>query len=158
IGLVPGHSRARVSLSRDGRALVATLELFIRENVLANAGLILNVDRPGERPRIIRGAFSSIAVSPDAKWVATTVENAYEGKVWDAQPGRWVKDFPGVRTALAAFSPDNRWLVFATARWYLFYQVGSWQPGPRLKRDYTGYWPCPVAFSHDGTLAAIAQS
>src|SRR5262249_51646022 len=107
IGLVPGSRRARGSLTRDGRALVARLALFIRENVFTNAGLILNVDRPGEKPRIIRGAIYSIAVSPDAKWVATTVENDYEGKLWDAQTGRRVKVFPGVMTAHAAFSPDN---------------------------------------------------
>src|SRR5437764_12409884 len=99
---------------------------------------MVDLERPSDEPAYpsLAGAF---AISPDAKWVATNAAEAYESKLWDAQTGKWVRDFPGMRTAGVTFSPDNHWLVFATAQEYLFYHVDSWQPGPPVRRDHAGY-------------------
>src|SRR5262249_55940294 len=114
----------RASLSREGR----TLAVKTRDG---RAG-ILDLERPNRRLRRIHHPVTSLALSPDACWVATNAAEAFASKLWDAHSGRWVRDFPGMRTARVAFSPDNRWLVFGTAQEYLFYDVGSWKAGRSL--------------------------
>jgi serine/threonine protein kinase/WD40 repeat protein len=146
----PGCRTRRASLSADGRTLAVTTNL--------NEGWLLDLERPNEKPRFLHYAVTSIAISPDAKWVGTNAAEAFESKLWDAEDGKWVRDFPGMRTAGIAFSPDNHWLVFMTAQEYIFHQVGTWQPGPRVRRDYGGYSPGPLAFSGDGKMVAIAYS
>jgi serine/threonine protein kinase/WD40 repeat protein/Flp pilus assembly protein TadD len=140
----------QASMSGDGRTIVVTTR--------RGGAIILDLDRPGGRPRLIHHAVSSFGLSPDARWVATNADNAFESKLWDARNGNWVRGFPGMRTARVAFSPDNRWLVFGTAQEYIFYHVGSWQPGPRWPRDYAGYSPCNPAFTRTGNTVAIAHS
>jgi serine/threonine protein kinase/WD40 repeat protein/tetratricopeptide (TPR) repeat protein len=138
------------SVSADGRTLA----------VCQNFGptVIFDLDQANAKPRLIHHPVTSLAVSPDGKWLATNAMEAYEGKLWDVQTGKWVRDFPGMRSADPVFSPDKRWLVFATAREYLFYRVGSWQPGPRVPRDSAGYLLGPVAFSRDGKMAAVGYT
>jgi WD40 repeat protein/Flp pilus assembly protein TadD len=143
----------RVSLGGDGRTLAGTG--FGHGGRVA----ILDLENPTRGPRTL-DLVSRLAVSADAKWVATTTSDAREAKLWDAATGSLVRSFPGVRTAGVAFSPDNRWLGFADAHEYTFYRVGSWEPGPRILRDHAGspYQLPPLAFSHDGRMAAIAYT
>jgi WD40 repeat protein len=100
----------------------------------------------------------SVALSPDARWLATTAADAYEAKLWDATTGQWLRDFPGIRSGNVSFTPDNRWLALATAEEYTFYQVGSWQPGLRLKREYAGYSSVSPAYDSSAPIAAIVFS
>ncbi|HLH55614.1 MAG TPA: serine/threonine-protein kinase [Verrucomicrobiae bacterium] len=120
--------------------------------------VVLSLENPTEEPRILRYPISFAAMSRGGDWVATTTTDDYQAKVWDAHTGACVHDFPGVRTALATFTPDDRWIVFATAQEYRFYQVGSWQAGPCFHRDYAGYASVFPAFSAQGNLAAVARS
>jgi serine/threonine protein kinase/WD40 repeat protein/tetratricopeptide (TPR) repeat protein len=142
-----GHD---ASLSDDGRTFA----------VRAGYGgaVVLDLERPDNRPRFLNHPVGWLRLSPDGKWLASSVENGYASQLWDVETGRRVRDFPGMRNAEVGFSPDNRWLVFASAREYLFYRVGSWEPGPRVSRDGAGYQLGPVAFSRDGRTAAIAPS
>jgi serine/threonine protein kinase/WD40 repeat protein len=144
------HPGPIVSLSADGRVLAGSTNY--------GGAVILDLERPNEKPRRINGPVTWLGLSPDGKWLATNADNAFESKLWDASTGKWVRDFPGMRSALIAFSPDNQWLVIAAAREYLFYRVGSWEPGPRLTRKGAGYSMGAVAFTRDGKMAAIASS
>jgi WD40 repeat protein/Flp pilus assembly protein TadD len=146
----PWNPAFHASLSEDGRAIAVKT----REGRAA----ILNLARPNDRPRMIDHAVTFLALSPDARWVATNAAEAFESKLWDARSGQWVRDFPGMRTAVPSFSPDNRWLVFATAQEFRFHRVESWEPGPRWKRDYSGYQPGTIAFTRSGQTVAIAHS
>jgi WD40 repeat protein/tetratricopeptide (TPR) repeat protein len=145
-----GYRPRMAALSADGRALAARTD--------QDPAVVLDLEKPEQEPTLVYHPVSSLGLSPDGKWLATNTSEAYASKLWDARTGQWLKDFPGMRNATMAFSPDGRWLVFATAREYLFHQVGSWQPGLRVSRDSAGYDLGPVAFSRDGKLAAIAQS
>jgi WD40 repeat protein len=57
-----------------------------------------------------------------------------------------------------AFSPDGRWLVTCEQGAYRFWEVGTWHPGPRIKRDQLEQYPGPIAWSRDGRMVAVAQS
>jgi len=119
---------------------------------------VFNLADAAEKARVIRYPVSTVAISRHGRWVATTTTDAYEAKLWDAQDGRWLRDFAGVRTATATFTPDDQWLVFATAQDYRFYRVGSWEAGPCVRRDYAGYASVFPAFSVEEGLIAIAHS
>jgi serine/threonine protein kinase/WD40 repeat protein/Tfp pilus assembly protein PilF len=146
------HARPthQVSLSADGRVLAG--------KTIYSRAVILDLERPNEKPRRINHPVSWLGLSPDGKWLATNADNAFESKLWDASNGKWVRDFTGMRSARIAFSPDNQWLVIAAAREYRFYRVGSWEPGPRLTRAGAGHSMGHVAFTRDGKMAAIASS
>jgi serine/threonine protein kinase/WD40 repeat protein/tetratricopeptide (TPR) repeat protein len=138
------------SLSDDGRTFA------VRVNY--GQAVILDLERPRDKPRYVKEEVGWLRLSPDGKWLASSIVDGYGGKLWDAQTGKRVRDFLGMRGADVVFSPDNRWLVFASAREYLFYRVGSWEPGPRVPRDGAGQQLGPVAFSPDRVTAAIAYS
>jgi tetratricopeptide (TPR) repeat protein len=139
----------RASLSRVGRTLAAATEA---------QALVFDLDRPRHRPWVLNSYTTSLGLSPDARWLATNAEHAFESKLWDARARRWARTFPGMRTAFVRFSPDNRWLVFATAQEYLIYEVGSWRPGPRVHRDHAGVQSGLLAFTRGGETVAIAHS
>jgi len=138
------------SLSADARTLAVRMATGTIE--------VLDLERPFETPRTINHSNTSAGLSADGRWLATSVADHFDTQLWDSRTGKWLREFPGIRTAPVAFSPDNRWLVFATAQAYITYQVDSWQPGPRWPRDYAGYNPCPPAFAAGGKTVAIAYS
>jgi WD40 repeat protein len=57
-----------------------------------------------------------------------------------------------------AFSPDGRWLVTCEQGDYRFWKVGTWEPGPLIKRDQIEPFPGPIAWSRDGRMVAVARS
>jgi len=138
------------SLSADGRTIALC--------TVDGECFVFNLADAAEKARVIRYPVSTVAISRHGRWVATTTTDAYEAKLWDAQDGRWLRDFAGVRTATATFTPDDQWLVFATAQDYRFYRVGSWEAGPCVRRDYAGYASVFPAFSVEEGLIAIAHS
>jgi tetratricopeptide (TPR) repeat protein len=146
---MPRASFGQASLSRDGRTLAAATEA---------QALVFDLDRPRARPWVLNYYTTSLGLSPDARWVASNAEHAFESKLWDVRARRWVRSFPGMRSAFVTFSPDDRWLVFGTSQEYLFYEVGSWRPGPRLPREHAGVQTGLVAFTRGGETVAIAHS
>lgn len=97
------------------------------------------------------------AISPDAKWAATSSKQTREIFVWDAKTGeRAFTTTSGPHEgALVCFSPDQRWLVVSGASEFVFYDVGSWQELHRLP----GERPCigRIAFSSDMKLMAVGR-
>jgi WD40 repeat protein len=138
------------SLSGDGTRVVV--------DTANAASMVVSLKNATEMPVVLRYPVSFAAMSRHGDWVATTTTDDYQAKVWDADTGACVHDFPGVRTARATFTPDDRWIVFSTAQEYRFYRVGSWQAGPCLRRDYAGYSSVFPAFSVQGNLVALAHS
>jgi len=154
----PDPIRLPIALDAARHALLSADARTLAVQMATGNVAILDLERPIGKPRMINHVNSFVGLSPDASWLATTVADAFDTQLWDARTGNWVREFSGIRTAPVAFSPDNRWLVFATAQEYITYQVNSWQPGPRWPRDYAGYNQCAPAFAAGGKIAAIAYS
>jgi serine/threonine protein kinase/WD40 repeat protein len=132
-----------------------------RRTAVVNTGrgqlLIVDLTQPKRAPLALNQWIGGMDLSPDGKWIATSPMDVAGAKLWDAKTAKWVRDFPGIPGAWATFSPDNRWLVYATPQDYRFLRVGSWEPGPQIARDYGGHSPGPVAFSRDGKMLAITH-
>jgi WD40 repeat protein len=97
---------------------------------------------------------TTVAVSPDNRWLATGTWQGTGVRVWDLVTRNPVHTLPVEGNAVCAFSPDGRWLVTGSAREYRFWAVGSWQKGLSLTRDRAGDLPGALAFSPDGALLA----
>jgi WD40 repeat protein/serine/threonine protein kinase len=101
---------------------------------------------------------SFIAISPDAKWIATGTWQGTGVKVWDAQSGQLVHELPVSKSAQVGFSPDGQWLVTGTGEEFRFWQVTSWRSSHRVLREVAENLPGGMAFTPDGTMLAIAHS
>ena len=55
------------------------------------------------------------------------------------------------------FTPDSQALVTSRGEEYCFWEVGTWQPGRRLRREMTPYPGC-LAFSPDRKVLAVELS
>jgi serine/threonine protein kinase/tetratricopeptide (TPR) repeat protein len=111
-------------------------------------------ENKAELPRIYHLGLWDSAASPDGRWIATSAWHGHQTKVWDAQSGKLVREFPG-RSARVLFSPDSRHLMVSTPDGYSLFQSGSWNLVRRFERvdvPMAG----PMAFSRDGHLLAIA--
>jgi WD40 repeat protein len=148
--------------SLDGRVLAVTDDSYAQI-------LVLNVHPPSERVRLKHCPdVISLAVSPDGRWIAAGMVKGTVGiGIWDAHSGRLVQHFPAEKNGTTqfhvAFSPDGQWLVSGGRREYRFWKVGSWEAGPVIAREdlaiYAGpLRSCPLAFSRDGRMLALARS
>jgi tetratricopeptide (TPR) repeat protein len=111
-------------------------------------------------------SISSLAVSPDGRWVVTGDVQEHGPWAWDLRrrvalavlPGG---DRAGVSQSMVNFSPDGRWLVSCSASpeapGYYFWKVGTWERGFVLEYEGSGGWGAPV-FSRDGRLMALSIS
>ncbi len=128
------HPRGAGSLAitPDGRTIAAAMS--------NDGGLVLDTRNP-QRLRWLRppSNVGSITVSPDGRWVVTNHNSLGGMKLWDAQIGRLVHDFPGIPKWVAharTFSPDGRWLAVGWDGWILF-ETTTWTPRLRLHRGVT---------------------
>ncbi len=109
--------------------------------------------------------MTSLAVSPDGRWLA--VGGWYEAgvRVWDLHRRRLEtilrpEDAFSDTKFFAGFSPDGRWLVSCThpdegKHSYHFWRVGTWDPGLRIDHERSGNAGYPPAFTGDGRLMAL---
>ena len=139
----------------------------------ANARVLL-VDSSHPHPDWSRAAaldsgenrrMTTVAVSPDGRWLA--VGGWFEAgvRVWNLSPRRLErilrpKDTVGDTTFFIGFSPDGRWLISNTSldagRFSQFWRVGTWEPGLRIVQERNGNAVDPPAFTGDGRLMALA--
>jgi serine/threonine protein kinase/WD40 repeat protein len=133
------------AITPDGRTIAAAM--------YNEGGLVFDAQNP-QHARWLRPHrdVRNIVVSPVGHWVVTRSHlNADGMKLWDAQTGRLIHDFPGVSGEVGdvrAFSPDGRWLAIACEGWVLL-ETTTWMPKVRLCRDKVG----ALAFSPDSRTA-----
>jgi WD40 repeat protein len=98
-----------------------------------------------------------VAVSRDARWIATAPWIGRVIKIWDATTGKFVRTLPTSDNATVEFSPDGKWLLTADEN-YRLWKTGSWEPGPSIdlprKNVPIGY----ADFSADGRLLAVVHA
>jgi serine/threonine protein kinase/WD40 repeat protein len=141
---LPGIS----SRSSDGRFLATSYD---------GAGPIHVLDRANNTVTAMRGTHpgaTSVALSPDGRWVATGGWRASSVRVWNANTGEMVREWPAP-LAMLFFTPDSRTLIVAGGSDYRFFAVDGWNEArPRLSRDISSH-PGYVAFTPDGRLMAL---
>jgi len=98
-----------------------------------------------------------IAVSPDAKWLATSGWHSDRVQLWNLESDKLVKDWViGLETKVA-FTPDSRELIVERGSEFQFLKVETLETSRRLKREI-GLYPGDVAFSLDGKLMAMEMA
>jgi serine/threonine protein kinase/WD40 repeat protein len=138
--LHPRGTQDGFAITPDGRTIAAAM--------YDDGGLVFNVQKP-QQVRWLRPLrdVRFIAISPDGRWVVTGSHKYSDGmKLWDAQTGHLVHDFPGVPDEVRgvwSFSPDGRWLAVQWDGWVLF-ETNTWVP-KRLCRGV----PVRLAFAPD---------
>jgi WD40 repeat protein len=117
------------------------------------------VELPGQGRQ--RNILTTV-LSPNGRWAAASYWNDPRVHVWetaDPKPPQYL----GFTRAddyvrLAAFSPDNQWLVVGSLHNYHWWRVGTWEPGPTLAAEQVAQSTAPLAFTPDGALLAISRT
>jgi WD40 repeat protein/Tfp pilus assembly protein PilF len=148
--LQPRGTQDGFAITPDGRTIAAAM--------YDDGGLVFDAQNP-RHTRWLRphGDVRFIAISPDSRWVVTGSHGVREGmKLWEAQTGRLVHDFPSVSDEVGrvrCFSPDGRWLAVQWDGWVLF-ETTTWTPKVRLCLGVTG----GLAFAPDSRTALYDDS
>jgi tetratricopeptide (TPR) repeat protein len=138
------------AITPDGRTIAAAM--------YNEGGLVFDAQNP-QLARWLRPHrdVRSIVVSPDGHWVVTRSHLNSDGmKLWDAQAGRLIHDFPGASGEVGdvwAFSPDSRWLAVRLDGVVLF-ETTTWMPKVRLCRDMANF----LAFAPDSRTAIYGDN
>lgn len=98
-----------------------------------------------------------IALSPDAKWLATSGWRSDRCRLWETANGRLAKDWAVSPPARISFTPDSRELIVAQGDEFRFLSTETFEASRRLNREI-GLYPGDVAFSPDGKLMAMEMS
>jgi WD40 repeat protein len=135
----------------------ATRTLAIISKATGQAVVVDLTNRSPRRVAFEHPVADFIALSPDAKWLATSGWHSERCRLWNTESGELVKDWVvGVETRVG-FSPDSRELVVARGSEFHFLSIDTLATSRRLKREI-GLYPGNVAFSPDGKLMAMEMA
>jgi WD40 repeat protein len=140
----------QVASSADG----GTLAVASREKNCAQVFTLTNWSQPRSIGPHQNAQF--VALSPDARWLATGPWGEKEVKVWDARTGEKLRQFPAGPNATVEFSADGQWLVTAGEE-YRLWKTGSWEPGPAIKLPRKNVPIGYAAFSPDSRALAVVH-
>jgi WD40 repeat protein len=118
---------------------------------------------PGKNVVLAPAFVDCSAISPDGRWAATGsyLNEAAVVKIWDARTGVLARELlreEATGGARVAFSEDGRWLATSTWSEVVVWAAGSWERRYTFPRDHAGPRACPLAFTSDGTILAMARS
>ncbi|MBE0544788.1 MAG: protein kinase [Verrucomicrobia bacterium] len=100
---------------------------------------------------------SYVALSPDAKWLATSGWHSDRAQLWNLANGKLTQDWVvGLQTQVA-FTPDSGELIVARGGEFHFLNVETLATSRRLRREI-GLYAGAVAFSPDAQLMAMEMA
>ncbi len=97
-----------------------------------------------------------VALSPDAKWVATSGWHSDQVRLWSADNAQMVHEWPLHRTS-AFFTPDSQVLILSKGDEFSFFDVQTRKLLHRIRRDVALY-PGHVAFAPKTKLMALEMA
>jgi serine/threonine protein kinase/WD40 repeat protein len=105
-------------------------------------------------PAMPHGLVAFVAVTSQAKRIATSGWHSEYLKVWDGQSGKLIKELKTGSLSLVFFTPDDREMIVSRATEFIFHDLNSLEIKRRISRE-TGFYPGHVAFTADGKLMAM---
>jgi WD40 repeat protein len=125
---------------------------------IAGQALVLDLASPTPLNLPVRHPMASyVALSPDAKWLATSGWHSDRAQLWNVASGQLVRDWAvGLQTRVA-FTPDSQELIVARDSEFSFLKVETLETSRRLRREI-GLYAGDLAFSPDGKLMAMEMA
>jgi serine/threonine protein kinase/WD40 repeat protein len=133
--------------SSDGATIAVTGETVGQAAVLELTG------ESRLRLTVTHSNITSLALSPNGQWLATSGWHSEDVRLWDATTGKLIKQFV-VGPSRVFFTPDNRELIISRNRDFTFHDLRTLELSRRIERE-PGLYPEPVAYSPDGKLMAM---
>ena len=146
-------SPAYISLDGQGRLMAVA-------GAPNNAGgWLLDLDDPVKNVRDLKHSLAStVATSPDGRWVAAGTHNGHGVRIWETGNLDRVRHLlPEERITRVAFSPNGQWLVIGARGEFNLFEVGSWQRIRGLRGEQ-GNNSSTAAFGPDGAVLAVTTT
>lgn len=146
-------SQTNISLDGQGRTIAVV------DGLREGGGWLLDLKDPAISAQCLRHAFSSsVATSPDGRWVAMGTHNGLGVRIWDAaHPERVRHLLPEERITRVAFSPNGKWLVIGARGEFSILEVESWQRIKGIRGEQENNTSTAV-FSPDNTVLAVTTT
>lgn len=118
---------------------------------------VVDLARPQEWRAMdwLRGRFGSI--SPDGRWVATSMPRGGGARLWSVERRESVRHFSETPGA-PVWSPDGQFLLLTTERAFELFDTASWELRREIPRTASGSFGAEAAFSPDGQWLALNTS
>jgi serine/threonine protein kinase len=115
-------------------------------------------DGNAEAGRVVAAGdlMTYMSLSPDQRWLASTLLPAADVRIWDTQTAKPVHHLGLKGALLATFTPDGRHLITRDTAEYIVWNVGAWTKVTAWPADTTSL-AARIRFSPDGRFLAVLQ-